>query len=40
MKRQRPSAAYPSADKYADVTVKADDVDHVVVEYSYNSSYN
>lgn len=28
------------SDKYADVTVKADDVDHVVVEYSYNSSYN
>lgn len=28
------------SDKYADVTVKADDVDHVVVEYSYNSPYN
>lgn len=28
------------SDKYANVTVQAADVDHVTVEYSYNSSYN
>ena len=28
------------SDKYADVSVQAADVDHITVEYSYNSSYN